>query len=144
MLGCVENGKNVLQEPVDSVDEGYLFGGEPDGGEDEDHGDEAGGGDAGGADTGRDASDADGEHVAQVHVYVVQLGDEDGRQGLVQGCPVHVHRGPYRDHEAGHPRVQLVLLLQTVERQRQRRRAEITQVFIPHLYYTNSDFIFIE
>ena len=57
----------------------------------------------------------DGEDLSKVEVHVVDLGDEDGRHGLVEGGAVHVDGGPHWEDEARHPLVHAVVLLQTAE-----------------------------
>lgn len=61
----------------------------------------------------------DGDDLAEVHLHVVDLGDEDGGQGLVQRRPVHVDGGPHRQHEARDALVDPVVLLQTLEGHRE-------------------------
>lgn len=48
----------------------------------------------------------DRHNLAKRHVDPPELGDEDGRHGLVQRRAVHVDGGSDGDHEAGDARVQ--------------------------------------
>lgn len=65
----------------------------------------------------------DGDDLTKVHLHVVDLGDEDGRQRLVQRRPVHVDGGADGEHKTRDPLVDLVVLLQTFKGDGQRSRA---------------------
>jgi len=62
----------------------------------------------------------DGEDLSEVEVHVVDLGDEDGRHRLVERRAVHVDGGAHGQHEARHPLVHSVVLLQAAEGDGQR------------------------
>lgn len=62
----------------------------------------------------------DGDDLTEVHLHVVDLGNKDGRQRLVQSRAVHVDGGADRQHEARDPLVDAVVLLQTLEGDGQR------------------------
>lgn len=50
------------------------------------------------------------------------MGDKDGRHGLVERRAVHVDRGPDRQHEADDAPVDVVVLQEALEGDRQRGR----------------------
>ena len=79
-----------VKKPVDSQDDGDVLRGQPDGVEHHDHGDKSGLGDSRGSDGGRRRRDGDGDDLADGEAHVPDLGDEDGRNSLVQSSPVHV------------------------------------------------------
>lgn len=57
----------------------------------------------------------DRDNLSEVQVEVVDLGDEDGSQSLVEGGPVHVNGGSHREHEPGDALVHAVVLFQALE-----------------------------
>lgn len=57
----------------------------------------------------------DGNNLSHVQVVVIQLGDEDGGHGLIKSCTVHVDGGAHREHEAGDPLVDAIVLFSTSE-----------------------------
>lgn len=69
------------------------------------------------------ASSPDSCDLAQVKLIVVDLGNEDGSQGLIEGGAVHVDSGPHGQHEPGDAAVHTQALLQTAEGDWQCRRA---------------------
>ena len=56
-----------------------------------------------------------GDDLAEVHVLVVDLGDEERRHSLVQRCTVHVDSRPDRNDKRRHSSVHTVVVLQTAE-----------------------------
>ena len=72
---------------------------------------------AGSADAGGGGGDGDGEELPDAGVHVVHLGDEDGGDGLVQRCAVHVDGGADGEDEPGDPGVHLAALLQAAHLQ---------------------------
>ena len=69
------------------------------------------------------ANSPDSCDLAQVELVVVDLGDEDGGQGLIEGSAVHVDSGPHGQYEPGDAAVHTEALLQTAEGDRQCCRA---------------------
>lgn len=57
----------------------------------------------------------DGNDLTKVHLHVVDLSDEEGRQSLVQSRPVHVNGGSNRQDKSCDSLVDSVVLLQTFE-----------------------------
>lgn len=57
----------------------------------------------------------DSNDLTKVHLHVVDLSDEDGRQSLVECRPVHVNGGANRQNKSGDSLVNSVVLLQTFE-----------------------------
>lgn len=53
-----------------------------------------------------------GENLPKVEVKVIDLSDEDGREGFVQSRSIHVYGRADRKHKAGHSLVHLVVFLQ--------------------------------
>lgn len=51
------------------------------------------------------------------------MGDEDGRHGLVEGGAIHVDGGPDRQHEADDASINVVVLEEALEGDRQSGRA---------------------
>ena len=68
----------------------------------------------------------DGDDLADAKANAIHLGDEDSGDRFVEGGAVHVDRRPDGDDETRHPRVDLVVLLETAEGDRQRHRAIYT------------------
>ena len=66
----------------------------------------------------------DSDDLAEVHLHVVDLGDEDGCQGLIQSSAVHVDGGTHGQHKTCHTLVDLVVLLQALEGDWQSGRAK--------------------
>lgn len=56
----------------------------------------------------------DGDQLAEVQVVLVDLGDEDGRHGLVQSRPIHVDGGAHWQHEASYLPVDSTVLQETL------------------------------
>lgn len=61
--------------------------------------------------------------MPKVQLVIVHLGDEDGRHGLVERGAVHVDGGPDRQHEADDASVDMVVLKEALEGDRQSGRA---------------------
>lgn len=51
------------------------------------------------------------KNLAKVQVHVVDLSDEDGRYGFVKSGAIHVNCGSYREDEASHSFVHMVVFL---------------------------------
>lgn len=51
------------------------------------------------------------DDLSEVHFHVVDLGDKDGSQRLVQCCSIHVDGCANWQHKAGHPLVNFIVLL---------------------------------
>ena len=73
--------------------------------------------------TGVKVNSPDGDDLAGVKVNVVDLRDEDRSDRLVERRAVHVDGGADGEDEASDAPVDAVVLLQTAECDRQRRRA---------------------
>ncbi len=65
-----------------------------------------------------------GENLSEVKVIIVDLSDEDGRQGFIQSCAIHVYSGADRKHKTGHALVHLVVFLQAFKSDGQCGRTE--------------------
>lgn len=72
----------------------------------------------------------DGDDLPKVQLVIVHLGDEDGRHGLVERGAVHVDRGTDGQHEADDAPVDVVVLQQALEGDRQRGRTGEASVHI--------------
>lgn len=57
----------------------------------------------------------DGYNLTSIKWYAVHLGDEDGCDGLVQSCSVHVNGRTNREHETSDPLVDGQVLFQAAE-----------------------------
>lgn len=57
----------------------------------------------------------DGYNLTGIKCYAVHLGDEDGCDGLVQSCSVHVDGGTNREHETSDSLVDGQVLFQAAE-----------------------------
>ena len=138
------------QKPIHCNDEGDVIGRESDRGQYDHHGDQAGlrdpsSSDTGGCrcDTGRQTHKSNEapsfiicslnhytlllpycEDLTKVHLHIVNLSNKDGRQCFIQSGSVHVDGGAHRQHEARDSLIDLVVLLQTLEGDGQRGRAE--------------------
>lgn len=66
----------------------------------------------------------DGENLSEVKVIIINLSDEDGCQGFIQGCAIHVYGGTDGEHKTGHTLVYFVVFLQAFESDGQRGRAK--------------------
>lgn len=66
----------------------------------------------------------DGDDLTKVKLVVVDLGDKNGRHCLVERGPVHVDGCAHGQHEANDPPVDVVVLQQALEGDRQRGRTE--------------------
>lgn len=66
----------------------------------------------------------DGDQLAEVQLVVVDLGNKDGRHGLVQRRTVHVDGGAHWEDEASDLSVDVAILQQTLHGDGQRGRAE--------------------
>lgn len=53
--------------------------------------------------------------MSQIQFILIDLGDEDGSDGLVERGAVHVDGGPDGEHEARHAPVNAVVLQETLE-----------------------------
>lgn len=65
----------------------------------------------------------DGDDLAKVELVVVHLGNENRRHGLVECRAVHVDGGAYGQHEADDSSVDVVVLEEALEGDRQSGRA---------------------
>lgn len=54
-------------------------------------------------------------NLSQIQFILIDLGNEDGSNRLVQRSAVHVDGGPDREHEPRHASVNAVVLQQTLE-----------------------------
>ena len=61
----------------------------------------------------------DCNYLAKVELIVIHLGDEDGCHGLVECGAVHIDGGPHRQHEADDASVDVVVLKEALEGDRQ-------------------------
>lgn len=55
----------------------------------------------------------DGDYLTKVHLHIVDLGNENGCQCLIQSCSIHVDSGTDRQHESCDSLVNFVVLFQT-------------------------------
>lgn len=65
----------------------------------------------------------DGDDLPKVQFVIVHLGDEDGCHGLIERRTIHVDGGPDRQHEADDASVDMVVLKEALEGDRQSSRA---------------------
>lgn len=65
----------------------------------------------------------DRDDLSKVELIIIHLGDEDGCHGLVQGGAVHIDGGPDGQHEADDASVDVVVLKEALEGDRQSGRA---------------------
>lgn len=65
----------------------------------------------------------DCDDLSKVKLVVVHLGDENGCHGLIECCAVHVDGGPDGQHEADDASVDVVVLEEALEGDRQSGRA---------------------
>lgn len=63
------------------------------------------------------------DDLTKVHLHVVDLGDEDGRQRFIQSGSVHVDGGAHRQHKTRDSFVNSVVFFQTFKGDRQSGRA---------------------
>lgn len=61
----------------------------------------------------------DSDDLSAVQADVIHLCDKDGCHGLIQGRAVHINGGTYGQHEASYTLIDLQILLQTAEGDRQ-------------------------
>ena len=78
----------------------------------------------------------DGNDVAKVHGDLVDVGDEERSDRLVQRRAVHIDGGTDGNNEGAHARVHVVVHLQAVKRHRHRCRAEVRQLYVNTHTYT--------
>ena len=57
----------------------------------------------------------DCNNLSKVQFKVVNLSNENGSQSLIEGGPIHVDGGPYREHESGNAFVHAIVLFQALE-----------------------------
>ena len=57
----------------------------------------------------------DCNNLSKVQFEVVNLSNENGSQGLIEGGPIHVDGGPHREHESGNAFVYAIVLFQALE-----------------------------
>lgn len=55
-----------------------------------------------------------GDQLAKVQLIIVDLGDKDGRHGLVKSCSVHVNGGAHRQHETRYLPIHIAVLQQAL------------------------------
>lgn len=65
-----------------------------------------------------------GDNLSKVKFIIVHLGDEDCSHGLVQCGTIHVYCGANRQHKADDTSVDVIVLEEALEGDRQRGRAE--------------------
>lgn len=65
----------------------------------------------------------DSDDLSKVELIIIHLGDEDGCHGLVECGAVHVDGGPDRQHKADDASVDMVVLEEALEGDRQSGRA---------------------
>lgn len=65
----------------------------------------------------------DGNNVAHVKRIVIHLGDEDGGDGLIERCAIHVNSCTNWEDKSSNSLIDAIVLLSTSERDRQRGRA---------------------
>ena len=119
----VGGGPEPVQQPVHGEDHGDEVAGETHGVQDHHHGHQTSLGDSSGSNAGAGGGDGDGEDLTNGGVHVLHLSYEDGRHRLVESRPVHVDGGSNGENEPGDPRVDAVLLFQTVHGDGERSRA---------------------
>lgn len=64
-----------------------------------------------------------GDNLAKVELIIIDLGDEDGCDRLVERRAVHVDGCPDRQHEANNASVDVVVLEEALKSNRQSGRA---------------------
>lgn len=85
-----------------------------------------------------DSASPDGDDLSEVQLVIVHLGDKDGRHGLVERGAVHVDRGADRQHEADDAPVDVVVLQEALEGDRQRGRTAEGE-HVAHMCTTQPD-----
>lgn len=81
-----------------------------------------------------DSASPDGDDLSKVQLVIVDLGNKDGRHGLIERGAVHVDRGPDRQHEADDAPVDVVVLQEALEGDRQCGRTAEGNSHILHTF----------
>lgn len=66
----------------------------------------------------------DGDDLAKVQLIIIDLCNKYGCHGLVQSCPVHIDSGTHGEDKADDAPVNVVVLQEALEGNRQRGGAE--------------------
>lgn len=65
----------------------------------------------------------DCDDLSKVELIIIHLGNEDGRHGFVQCGAVHVNGGPHRKYKTDDASINVVVLQEALEGDRQSGRA---------------------